>query len=288
MSADDPKAGLHIALRQKSFGDTPVIDTIDVHAGAGEFVALIGPSGAGKSTLLNLVAGLDDDYQGEITWDGAPLSTPGHSPARLGMMFQEPRLMPWLTALDNVRLVESQRLAQDPGFASHAVSLLEEVGLGDKLHAWPNQLSGGMQRRVALARAFTVEPRLLLMDEPFVSLDMPTGNRLRRALLALCERHRPLVLFVTHDLREALALADRILFMGGSPVRVLLDYSVDIAPGCDLESANVAQAQQALLTCHPELLSGIITNPSIRGSTQQLNTGDTLDTRPPNNDKEVP
>lgn len=166
--------------------------------------------------------------------------------------------MPWLTALDNVRLVEAGRAASEPGFISRADQLLDEVGLEHAHHVFPNHLSGGMQRRVALARAFTVEPRLLLMDEPFVSLDMPTGNRLRQSLLALCERHRPLVLFVTHDLREALALADRILFMGDTPARVLLDYRVEIDRGLNLESAAVADAQQRLLARHPDLLSGIL------------------------------
>ncbi|WP_353249703.1 ABC transporter ATP-binding protein [Salinisphaera sp. T31B1] len=264
MSVESPNGvspvtdGLHIVIREKRFGRTPVIGPVDFQAAAGEFVAVVGPSGAGKSTLLSLVAGLDDDYDGEITWNGEPLSTPGRSPARLGMMFQEPRLMPWLSALDNVRLVESGRRAGEPGFISRAVELLEEVGLGQALDVWPNHLSGGMQRRVALARAFTVEPRLLLMDEPFVSLDMPTGNRLRQSLLGLCERHRPLVLFVTHDLREALALADRILFMGDTPARVMLDYRVDIPRNRNLESAEVAQAQQALLGRYPDLLSGIL------------------------------
>lgn len=251
-------SGLRISIREKRFAGKAVIGDIDFRADAGEFVALVGPSGAGKSTLLSLVAGLDNEYLGEITWGGVALATPGHSPARLGMMFQEPRLMPWLTALDNVRLVESARVAQEPGFTSRAAELLDEVGLNHAHDMFPNHLSGGMQRRVALARAFTVEPRLLLMDEPFVSLDMPTGNRLRQSLLALCERHRPLTLFVTHDLREALALADRILFMGDTPARILLDHRVELERGRDLESAEVAAAQQALLSRHPDLLSGIL------------------------------
>lgn len=274
MSVGGQHQGLHVALRQKCFAAKEVIGALELRAGPGDFVALVGPSGTGKSTLLSLVAGLDQDYQGEIRWNGAPLSLPGQSPARLGMMFQEPRLMPWLSALDNVRLVEAQRLAEEPNFVSRAADLLREVGLGDALHKWPNQLSGGMQRRVALARAFTVEPRLLLLDEPFVSLDLPTGNRLRRALLALCERHRPLVLFVTHDLREALALADRVIFMGGVPAQVLLDYRVEIPRGYDLEGAGVARAKQALLARNPELLSGIIEAPSgTRGAPSSVDDG---------------
>ncbi|MES1950296.1 ABC transporter [Salinisphaera sp. S4-8] len=251
-------SGLQIDIREKRFADTAVLGACRIEAAPGEFIALVGPSGAGKSTLLSLIAGLDSDYRGDIRWDGAPLCARGESPTHMGMMFQEPRLMPWLSALDNVKLAEADRLAHEPGYRSQAARLLDEVGLGAAMDAWPNQLSGGMQRRVALARAFVVEPRLLLMDEPFVSLDMPTGNRLRRALLALCERQRPLVLFVTHDLREALALADRVLFFGGTPARVLLDHPVAGARGKDLESAEVAQAQQALLARFPQLLSGIL------------------------------
>ncbi|WP_123630030.1 ABC transporter ATP-binding protein [Salinisphaera orenii] len=251
-------SGLRIAIREKRFDGEAVLGEIEITAAPGEFIALVGPSGAGKSTLLSLVAGLDAHYDGAITWDSAPLSRPGQSPEHMGMMFQEPRLMPWLTALDNVRLVEAERAARESGFESRAAALLDEVGLEAAHQVWPNQLSGGMQRRVALARAFVNEPRLLLMDEPFVSLDMPTGNRLRRSLLALCERQRPLVLFVTHDLREALAMADRVLFMGDAPARVLLDHPVDTPRGRDLESVDVAAAQQSLLARHPQLLSGIL------------------------------
>jgi NitT/TauT family transport system ATP-binding protein len=253
-------SGLRIHIREKRFDGKTVLGECTVEAEPGEFIALVGPSGAGKSTLLSLVAGLDEDYDGEITWNGAPLSNHGESPAHMGMMFQEPRLMPWLSALDNVKLAEAERTARDANYESNAARLLEEVGLGDATEFWPNHLSGGMQRRVALARAFVVEPQLLLMDEPFVSLDMPTGNRLRRSLLRLCERQRPLVLFVTHDLREALALADRVLFMGDTPARVMLDHPVEGARGKDLESAEVANAQQALLARYPQLLSGILDN----------------------------
>ncbi|ERJ19649.1 ABC transporter-like protein [Salinisphaera shabanensis T35B1] len=251
-------SGLRIHIREKRFDGAPVLGECTIDAAPGEFIALVGPSGSGKSTLLSLVAGLDADYDGDITWNGAPLSAVGESPAHMGMMFQEPRLMPWLNALDNVRLAEAERVAREPGYQSNAPRLLEEVGLGEAQHVWPNHLSGGMQRRVALARAFVVEPQLLLMDEPFVSLDMPTGNRLRRSLLRLCERQRPLVLFVTHDLREALALADRVLFFGDTPARVLLDHPVEGARGKDLESAEVASAQQVLLARYPQLLSGIL------------------------------
>src|SRR5699024_5994141 len=152
---------------------------------------------------------------------------------------EQPRVRPWLSARDNVRLAESERLAHDAGYTSRADTLLAEVGLREAATAWPGQLSGGMQRRVALARAFVVEPWLLLMDEPFVSLDLPTGNRLRTSLRQLCARVRPLVMFVTHDVREALALADRILFLGGTPARVVLDYRVESSARHDLDSPRI-------------------------------------------------
>src|SRR5699024_4157363 len=135
-------------------------------------VAIVGPSGIGKSTLLAMIAGLDADYDGVIRHANKPLAVPGRSPAGLGMVFQQPRLMPWLSARDNVRLAESERLADDAGYTSRADRVLAEVGLRESADALPNQLSGGMQRRVALARAFVVEPWLLLVDEPFVSLDL--------------------------------------------------------------------------------------------------------------------
>lgn len=246
-------SGLDVRIDDKRFAGEAILQGLEFSADSGEFLALVGPSGAGKSTLLNLIGGLDEDFVGSVCWqDAQPSATQRISP-RLGMMFQEPRLMPWLSALDNLRLVQPGR-----GGDSKARKLLNEVGLGEALDAWPNQLSGGMQRRVALARAFMVSPRLLLMDEPFVSLDMPTGNRLRASLLALWQRERPLVLFVTHDLREALALADRVLFISHPPARLILDYKVPLARPRHLEGRDIAQLQDDLFAEHPDLLSGVI------------------------------
>lgn len=248
---------LSIQVAEKRFNGTSVLAGIDVTIGAGDFVAVVGPSGIGKTTLLGMVAGLDNDYAGAIRYDGEPLAEPGQSPRGMGMVFQEPRLMPWLTVADNVRLAEAERMARDPDHASRADELLREVGLGKYADAWPGQLSGGMQRRVALARAFAVEPWLLLMDEPFVSLDLPAANQLRGLLRRLCARVRPLVLFVTHNVSEALVLADRILFLGDTPARVVLDYRVEPTGSEDLDSPEVAALTRRLLASHPSLLSGI-------------------------------
>lgn len=247
--------GLRVEVADKRFdGRGPVLQGLHLSAGPGEFLALVGPSGAGKSTLLSLLAGLDQAFEGDLSWNGRPLYAPGESPRNLGILFQQPRLMPWLSALDNVSLV----LADSRNKRDRAMQLLADVGLSGWETAWPEQLSGGMQRRVALARAFAVQPRLLLMDEPFISLDMPTANHLRFELLALWQRQRPLVVYVTHDLREALAMADRVLFLSARPARVLWDEPVNLARPRQIEGPEVAARQAELLSAHPDLLSGML------------------------------
>lgn len=219
----------------------------------GEFVCVVGPSGCGKSTLLNIVGGLDRELDGQVTMDGA-------FPEDVGFMFQEPRLMPWMSVLDNVLLVAREGRASAGDAArqrDRAIALLRAMELGDVLDAWPARLSGGMMRRVALARAFINEPELLLMDEPFVSLDTPTANRLREMLVEQWQRCGASVLFVTHDLREALALADRVCFLSAAPGRVVLDLAVDLPRPRDAASAAVDRLYQALLAQHPELLGGL-------------------------------
>ncbi|MBN8441617.1 MAG: ABC transporter ATP-binding protein [Thauera sp.] len=217
-----------------------------VSARAGEFLCLVGPSGCGKSTLLNLVGGLDRDMEGQIRFDD---QAGGAGP---GFMFQEPRLMPWLTVLDNVLLVST------PAQRERAVTLLQAMELGEVLHAYPGRLSGGMQRRVALARAFVNDPALLLMDEPFVSLDAPTADRLRAMLVELWQRCRSTVLFVTHDLREALALADRVCFLSAAPGRVVLELPVALPRPRMPNDPAVLALQAQLLAQHPDLLTGLI------------------------------
>lgn len=246
-------SGLQIDIADKRFDEQhPVLEHLHLDVSPGEFLAIVGPSGAGKTTLLSLIAGLDQAFSGTLNWNRQPLHAAGTSPLKLGILFQEPRLMPWLSVLDNVRLV----LKQASDARDRARQLLTRVGLGDWLDAWPGQLSGGMQRRVALARAFAVQPQLLLMDEPFVSLDMPTGNQLRSQTLELWQRERPLVIYVTHDLREALAMADRVVFLSTRPAQVLLDVRVELSRPRRLEGPQVAALQTQLLSAHPDLLAG--------------------------------
>jgi NitT/TauT family transport system ATP-binding protein len=174
----------------------------------GEVGAIVGPSGCGKTTMLRIIAGLDRDFQGAIVRppDG-----------KLGMVFQEPRLLPWRTVEDNVRLVAP---AIDPG---DLATLFDVLGLAGHRAHYPGELSLGLARRVALARAFAVQPELLLLDEPFVSLDQALAARLRKELVTLVDRSAAITLLVTHDIEEAIALADRLILLSARPARILAE-----------------------------------------------------------------
>ena len=179
--------------------------------GNGEVAALVGPSGCGKTTLLRIIAGLDSDFEGSV-------ALPAHG--MLGMVFQEPRLLPWRTVEQNVRLAAPQ--ATDAALGT----LLQALGLTAHRDHYPGELSLGLARRVALARAFAVEPDLLLLDEPFVSLDDALAARLRDELADLVNRRPITTLLVTHNVEEAIGLADRLLLLSLSPARVLADVPV--------------------------------------------------------------
>jgi ABC-type nitrate/sulfonate/bicarbonate transport system ATPase subunit len=239
MSAAGAAERLHVRVRRKRFpavGDAPaklVIENLALEVPRNGFVALFGPSGCGKTTLLNLVAGLDPDFEGEV-------SLP--EPARIGYVFQEPRLLPWLTVEDNLKLV----LPEDGASAETIPAWLAEMGLADVRAVFPTRLSLGMARRVALARAFIIQPTVLLMDEPFVSLDEATADRLRRLLLETLRAHPATVLFVTHNLREAITLADRIALLSPTPARVLREFEVPLALERRFDPAAIEEHRAAV------------------------------------------
>lgn len=237
---------LAVNIREKRYASSrePVLADLELCLHSGEFCALIGPSGAGKSTLLQLISGLDTDYSGDIRIDDQQ----GQA-ARLSYMFQDARLMPWLTALENVALVAS-------GNVELALAALQSVGLQAEANQYPGQLSGGMQRRVALARAFAHQPQLLLMDEPFVSLDQPSAEKMRQLLLAMWQRDQPGVLFVSHNLDEAIALADRLVFLSPGPARVVLDVPVPIPRPRQMAPEALVRFRDELLSAHPDILTG--------------------------------
>lgn len=239
---------LQVDLRDKTFTNgVQAVRDVQFTVQAGEFVALVGPSGTGKTTLLNMIAGLETHFQGQIQ---APRDA-------LSYMFQEPRLMPWLSVENNIRLVlDAPSLQADSERFARMDNLLQQLGLNEFRAAFPKQLSGGLKRRVALVRAFVTQPQLLLMDEPFQSLDEPTAQDLRQLLMQLWQSTRPTVLFVTHSLNEALQLADRILFFSSRPAQVILDYPVPLARPRSAITSDLQSLQNQLLQHYPQLLSG--------------------------------
>ncbi len=207
----------------------------------GEFVSLVGPSGCGKSTLLYVVAGLEDCSGGEVWVDGVSVCEPG---ADRGMVFQNYTLFPWLTVLENTRF--PRRLAANAlsyDLPEHEVltridrvhSLLELMGLAEFRHAYPRELSGGMKQRVAIARALANEPAVLLMDEPFGALDAQTREEMQELLLLVRLHWKTTILFVTHDVDEAIFLSDRVIVMTPRPGRVRADLRIDLPVDRTLE-----------------------------------------------------
>ncbi|MDO6515393.1 ABC transporter ATP-binding protein [Neptuniibacter sp. 2_MG-2023] len=241
---------LKIAIERKSYAKNmpDVLGPLAFNVSQGEFVSLVGPSGTGKSTLLNMIAGLEPIQDGSIRFNDQLLA--GSPPCKLSYIFQQPRLMPWLTVADNLRLVM-------PDSAPFEIEkMLDKVGLKGKSDCYPKQLSGGMQRRVSIARAFLTRPDVLLLDEPFISLDAPNAHRLRSLLVELWLEHKTTVVFVTHDLNEAIQLSDRIIFLSSSPGTVLLDKEVDLPrPRAD-EDIHFQNWKKHLLSQNPGLLEG--------------------------------
>lgn len=216
---------------ERAYGDRPALAATDLDIAPGEFVSLIGPSGCGKSTLLRIVAGLDAPTAGRVEIDGrSPLAA--RTAKQVAVVPQQPALLPWRSVRDNARLLlDLGGAARGRGGDDRSVELLhllEEVGLRDSLDALPHQLSGGMQQRVALVRALVLGAPLLLMDEPFAALDEITRASMRVLLNRLVEGRDATVLFVTHSVTEAVALADRVVVLSPRPGRVVADVSVGL------------------------------------------------------------
>jgi NitT/TauT family transport system ATP-binding protein len=211
------RSGELLALAKTSF-----------QVGDGEFVSLLGPSGCGKSTILQLIAGLDEASSGAIWLDGERVHGPGRE---RGMVFQSYTLFPWLTVLENARF--SNRLSHNVADDKRTHALLDLMGLRAFHAAYPRELSGGMQQRVAIVRALANKPKLLLMDEPFGALDAQTREEMQALMLTLQAHERTSVLFVTHDVEEAIYLSTRILVFSPRPGRILRDVNVPFGPGVE-------------------------------------------------------
>jgi NitT/TauT family transport system ATP-binding protein len=201
----------------------PVLDKVKLSIADGEFVSLLGPSGCGKSTLLMMIGGLESISTGGITIDGRLVEGPD---TKIGTMFQDPTLLPWKSALDNVLFPIKLMRRPRADYEARAYELLEMAGLTAAARKRPKQLSGGMRQRVAICRSLIHEPRLLLMDEPFSALDAITRDEMNVSLLKIWDHYKMTAIFVTHSIREAVFLSDRVLVMGGRPSTIISDVKI--------------------------------------------------------------
>jgi len=225
-------------------GPLPVLENISLHIGRGEFVSLLGPSGCGKTTLLNMLAGFERPTSGTIHIAGELVRKP--SPRRI-TIFQNYGLLPWRTVRQNVALGLERLPLSSRERETKADHFIRLVGLTDFAHHHPYQLSGGMQQRVAIARALAVEPEIIFMDEPFSALDAMTRQSLQQELLALRERLKTTIVFVTHDIDEAIFLSDRVIVLSRRPGLIRADFPIELPHHRDRNSAKFQSLRDAVL-----------------------------------------
>lgn len=229
--------GVSHSFKGKGRIRVPVLDDLNITVAPEEFVVILGPSGCGKSTLLNILAGFQMPESGHVSFGGLPVTGPG--PER-GVVFQSPTLMPWLTIWQNVTFGPKLRGTMAKSEAT-ARGLLAEVGLSDYSDHLPWQLSGGMRARASLARALANDPEVLLMDEPFAALDAHTRSSMQSLLLTLSAQHRRSVVFITHDIDEAILLADRVVVLSARPAHIRAEFLIEFPRPREYELTDTAE-----------------------------------------------
>ena len=238
-------------------GEEPIYDRLNFDVQRGEFVCILGPSGCGKSTSLRIIGGLLDASSGRVTVDGRD---PHDAWPEIAFVFQSPRLVPWRTAIDNVLLGSELRFGA--GYRerrrSHAIELLKLVGLAEDTDKYPSMLSGGERQRVAIARALAVDPKIVLMDEPFSALDLNMRSRMRGEMERIWQQTGKTVVFVTHDIDEALQLADRTIVLSNKPTRVLETIELKVARPRALGEQDVVRHREKLVRLFRSLEEGSI------------------------------
>ncbi len=232
---------LEVKNVKKRFGDLNVLDGVSFTVEDGNFACIVGESGCGKTTLLKIIAGIERADEGEIIYNGRPVKKED-----IGYVFQDDRLLPWRTALGNIQFAMEMRGITDK---EKAKSYLELVGLKGFESYYPHQLSGGMRQRVGICRALVVNPEILLMDEPFASLDAQTRNRMQMELLKIWDRDRKTVIFVTHSIDEAVFLADKIVVLSKRPARVIDVVDIDIERPRDRTDEKFISYRRKIMRC---------------------------------------
>lgn len=229
---------IDIQIQSKYFNKKKILENIEFYIEDKEFISIIGPSGCGKSTFLNILANLEKDFQGgiDIPFD------------EVSFMFQDDRLLPWLSVKDNLLLISQNKDIEE------IKRVLKLVDLEGVLELFPKALSGGMKRRVALVRAFINRPKLILLDEPFISLDFPTSQELKYEFLKLCKQFNPIVVLVTHDISEAILFSNRIFFLSKSPSTIVLEYKNLNKQSFDMK--KIDEIKNNLLEKYPNILKG--------------------------------
>lgn len=225
----------------KSFNGFKVIDKVEFKVASGEFVCVVGESGCGKTTLLRIIAGLES-FEGEITYNGREINRKS-----IGFVFQDDRLLPWKTTIENVLFGIGIRKKIGEEDVELARRVLRDVGLRGFENHYPKELSGGMRQRVGLARAIAIQPEILLMDEPFSSLDEITREKMQEELVELWEKEKKTVIFVTHSIEEAVFLATRVVVLTPRPSRVAGEIVIDLARPRDRTSANFNRYKKEVL-----------------------------------------
>ena len=231
---------INIHIKDKFYQDKKILENINIKVNEGEFLSIIGPSGCGKTTLLNIASSLDKDFNGKVTI----------SSSNIGFIFQDHRLIPWLTVKENLLIISKEK------DINQINELLNIVGLNDILDVYPKNLSGGRARRVSFVRAFINKPKVIFLDEPFISLDYPTATSLKKDFLNLCKKFNTTVILVTHDLSEAIYLSNRILFFSKNPANQILEY--ENLNNQEFNLKKIDEIKNEILEKHPHILEGFL------------------------------
>lgn len=231
---------IKINIKEKSFNGVKILENIDISLKEAEFLSIIGPSGCGKTTFLNIVSSLDKNFKGDVNINSS----------NIGFVFQDARLIPWLSIKENLLIV-----AKDKDI-KQIDELLKLVNLENILDLYPKDLSGGMARRVSFVRAFINKPKLIFLDEPFISLDYPTATALKKDFLELCKRFNTTIILVTHDLSEAIYLSNRIIFFSKNSATIIFEYKNSNNQEFNLK--KIDELKNELLQTYPHLLEGFL------------------------------